>query len=68
MIFRSEANGNHYIYNGDRAINFTPNEANNVWGGDYRELSATFGNSRKKLFVKNGVRYIVVSRGTFVEN
>ena len=69
MIFRSEATGDHYIYNGELAINFMPVAHKNVWSeDDYDIVHEVYINNRKKLFVNQGVRYIIVSRGTFIEN
>lgn len=69
MIFRNEANGDHYIYNGEVAINFMPVANRNVWSeDDYDIVHEMYINTRKKLFTHQGVRYIIVSRGTFIEN
>lgn len=67
MIFRSEASGHHYIFNGEDVIDFTPNPKQ-TWDGPTEKVEEAFNNARKKGFITSRGRHIVVSRGTFIDN
>lgn len=75
MIFYREADGNHFLFNGEWPISITP--GGNAYGGtdtgfkkrvekDVPILNEIMS-SKKRLFKINQQRYIIIARGNFVE-
>ena len=67
MIFYSEASMHHYLYNGTDVIDFTPGERI-LWDDKVEVLDEVLRNPRKKLFLHNKARHIIVARGKILTN
>jgi len=62
MIFRNEATGECFIYNGEEVINVTvpANEREVIWpDNELQEVEKAY-TSRKKVFVHDKTRHIVI--------
>lgn len=67
ILFRSEASGHHYVYNGEDVIDFSPNPKH-VFEISTSKLDEVFNNNRKRTFTTNTGKHVVMFRGTFIEN
>ena len=65
IIFYNEASLQYYLYNGVVPINIMPYDRI-LWDDKVEVLDDALKNPRKKLFVHNKTRYIIVHRGKFL--
>lgn len=62
MIFRNEATGECYVYNGEEVINVSPSSNGRaiLWPREVGKEVETTYNSRKKIFIHDKTRHIIV--------
>ncbi len=61
MIFRNEATGDCYVYNGKEAINVSPSDQRAILWPEYAlEIVEAAYNTKKKVFIHEKTRHIII--------
>lgn len=66
IVFRREADSEHYLFNSSECINVMPGPKGLIWNNHapiHKELREALFKPRKKLMVIDKLRYHIVSRG-----
>ncbi|RWZ86706.1 MAG: hypothetical protein EO766_13495 [Hydrotalea sp. AMD] len=81
MIIYRETDYAHFLFNGEWPVSIRPHAQ--AWGEQYSDkveeqisktendiplLKTVLNNTRKKIFTCNGVRYVVLQRGEFIND